>query len=202
MPQHIVTSATEQKRVLRDRLRATPIEDAGKADQRIAAQVSALLSEQPSEKPPEKQMVLAGYWPITGEVDCRPMLAGLADRFTLCLPVVSEKDAPLTFRQWRVDEPLIKGRYGIPIPDEAAARVVPDILLIPMVGFDADGFRLGMGGGFYDRTLAGLAALTIGLCYTARRVARLPREPHDRPLDWIVTEEGAMSCTSTSKSRG
>ena len=140
-----------------------------------------------------EQAVIGAYWPIAGEVDCRPLFETLAPLFGLALPVAMAADKPLLFREWQPDQPLIKGRYDIPVPDDAAAVVTPNILLIPMVGFDRQGYRLGMGGGFYDRTLPGLKALTIGLSYQASQVDDLPHEPHDQPLDWIVTEDGAMS---------
>ncbi len=191
-------SASEQKRVLRERLRAMPIEDAAQADRAIQAHIRGLLAE----KAQTRRLTIGAYWPMSGEVDYRPALLNEQKELTLGLPVVMGNDKPLLYREWQPDQPLTKGRYGIPVPDEAQPLVVPDVLLIPMLGFDRAGYRLGMGGGFYDRTLVTMAALTIGLCYQARMVEALPREAHDQPLDWIVTEEGAMSFASTQKGRG
>jgi 5-formyltetrahydrofolate cyclo-ligase len=106
--------------------------------------------------------------------------------------VVVQPGAPLDFHLWTPDTVMTKGRYGIPVPDNApAAR--PDALLIPCVGFSPEKFRLGYGGGFYDRTLAARPdrPVAIGIGFEACRIA-LDAQAHDLPMDWIVTEAGAV----------
>lgn len=135
------------------------------------------------------------YWPLEGEFDARGAIAiwlALDAAREACLPVVMQRGAPLAFHAWTPDMPMQTGEHRIPVP--ASARdVMPDLVLVPCVGFDEDGYRLGYGGGYYDRTLAGwraagVAPLAIGIAYEACKTAALPREPHDLPLDAIITE--------------
>lgn len=136
------------------------------------------------------------YWPLPGEFDARDTLArwlaGDARR-QAALPVIAVKGHALVFHGWSPDAPMRIGHHRIPEPLDTPA-VLPDLLLVPCVGFDDDGYRLGYGGGYYDRTLAGWPGasrpVTVGIAYDACRIASLPREPHDLPLDAIVTETG------------
>jgi 5-formyltetrahydrofolate cyclo-ligase len=158
------------------------------ADARIAAALSEVLARLAVR-------CLGFYWPIQQEFDARAAvaqwLAAVPGRHA-ALPSVSRPGVPLDFHLWTPDTPMATGHYGIPVPDgtEAAA---PDALLIPCVGFSPDKFRLGYGGGFYDRTLATMAQrpVAIGVSYEACRIA-LPAQPHDIAMDWIVTESGAF----------
>ncbi|WP_250452780.1 5-formyltetrahydrofolate cyclo-ligase [Caballeronia sp. ATUFL_M2_KS44] len=137
------------------------------------------------------------YWPVAGEFDARAVLTewlasnDATDAREAALPVVVQPHAPMVFHAWRADSPMRSGRYRIPVPEEERV-VVPDLLLVPCVGFDADRFRLGYGGGYFDRTLAAwpaaLKPATIGIAYEAGKLGALPRESHDMPLDAIVTE--------------
>ena len=134
------------------------------------------------------------YWPVAAEFDARDALtrwlAEDASR-TAALPVVVERHAPMAFHAWRADAPMKEGRYRIPVPAEEQV-VVPELLLIPCVGFDSDRYRLGYGGGYYDRTLAAWPdakrPTTIGIAFETGKCGALPREAHDMPLDAIVTE--------------
>ena len=111
----------------------------------------------------------------------------------LCVPVVAAAGAPLRFREWTPGCATERGAFGVEVPVEGGWRV-PDVLIVPMVAFDATGTRLGYGGGFYDRTLKGLGqALVVGLATEAQRVPRLPRGPHDVTIPWIVTERGVLA---------
>ncbi|MFM0043118.1 5-formyltetrahydrofolate cyclo-ligase [Paraburkholderia sediminicola] len=134
------------------------------------------------------------YWPLAGEFDARAAiaiwLAAEAQR-EASLPIIKERGVPLEFHAWAPDTPMKIGHHKIAEP--ASGRVVvPDLLFVPCVGFDADGFRLGYGGGYYDRTLAawpgGKKPVTVGIAYEACRTDALQREAHDIPLDLIVTE--------------
>lgn len=138
--------------------------------------------------------VVAFCWPIKHEPDVRAVVerwAVLGAR--AALPVVVAEDAPLAFRLWTAETPLEPDRYGIPTP-VAGDFAQPDTLLLPLNGFDATGYRLGYGGGFFDRTLAALSPrpLAVGVGFEINRLASIRPESHDQRLDWIVTEAGAV----------
>ncbi len=138
---------------------------------------------------------VSGYIPYLSEIDTRPLLIALgAKGLATCVPVVIEDDAPLEFRVWAPGEPTTAGRWGIAVPLDVSPVVDPDILLVPMLAYDASGYRLGYGGGFYDRTLEKLRAMkpvtAIGVAYSAQRVDTVVRGDHDQPLDWVLTEKG------------
>ncbi len=133
------------------------------------------------------------YWPFRGEFDARPVLTPLWERGTrLALPVVVEKAQPLQFREWRPGIPMTKGVWNIPIPAEGDA-VLPDILIAPLVGFDLSGYRLGYGGGFYDRTIAAMPARpwVVGVGFEFSRLETIHPQGHDIPMDVIITEADA-----------
>lgn len=143
--------------------------------------------------PVPKDAVVSGYWPMEGEMDPRLLMADLAARgHALCLPVVQGRGKPLLFRAWRKGDAMVPGSLGIPAPGPEAAVLMPNLLLVPMLAFDREGFRLGHGAGYYDMTLAALRAagpvLAVGIAYTGQEMPRVPREAHDQRLDWLVTE--------------
>ena len=128
------------------------------------------------------------YWPFRGEHDLRPWLARAIERgATGALPVVVEKSAPLELRAYRPGDPLERGIWNIPVPARGDV-VIPDIVIAPLVGYDAAGFRLGYGGGYYDRTLAALPRkpLVIGLGYALGRLATIYPQPHDIAMDLVI----------------
>ena len=143
-----------------------------------------------------KGLVIGGYYPTGSELDPRILMQDLERRgHSLALPVVVGDDQPLMFRQYAIGDALVEGAYGIPVPDEAAPQVVPDVLLVPGVAFDSSLFRLGYGGGFYDRTIVDLLAKrprldTIGLAFADQMVDTLPVESHDVPMAMVLTEAG------------
>lgn len=147
--------------------------------------------------PIPKGAVVSGYWPIGDELDIRPLLAALDRRgHPLCLPVVTGRGQPLVFRAWRPGDALTPAPFGTRVPPEDAPERVPHALLVPLLAFDKAGYRLGYGGGFYDRTLARLrasdpATLAVGVAFAAQEVAAVPHAATDERLDWIVTERGA-----------
>ena len=134
---------------------------------------------------------LSGYWPIRTEPDPRPAMS--AHPGALCLPVVVGPGQPLAFRRWHPGAAMEPGAFGAAIPQDTT-EITPQILIVPLLAFDARGYRLGYGGGFYDRTLQGLRAsgpvVAIGFAYGAQEVDAVPIEPTDQPLDFIVTEAG------------
>jgi 5-formyltetrahydrofolate cyclo-ligase len=137
--------------------------------------------------------VIAGYWRIRDETDCKPILIRLMDNGQkVVLPVVAGEDAPLDLRLWEADAPLYEAGFGTLAPSDLAPRAVPDLILVPLLGFDGKGTRLGYGGGYYDRTIAALEKkpLLVGLAFSAQEFDEIPREAHDVPLDAVITEEG------------
>ncbi len=145
--------------------------------------------------------VIAGYQPIRDEADPRGLMSALGRRgHVLALPVVPAANAALIFRKWNEGEALRPNAYGIAEPLPSAAEIIPDVLLVPLLAFDAVGHRLGYGGGYYDRTLdfirASRPVLAVGIAYAGQEIAQLPREAHDHRLDWIVTEDGARAFTT------
>lgn len=142
--------------------------------------------------------VVAGYWPIRGELDCGPALTrAAAAGARTALAVTLDRAAPLAFRPWRPGEPLGEDVFGIPAPPEEAGRAEPDIVLVPLLAFDEGRHRLGYGAGLYDRTLEALKAArpvrAIGLAFAAQKVDSLPADPYDHRLDLIVTEAGVVA---------
>ena len=139
-------------------------------------------------------VVAAFCWPIKHEPDVRALLAAWARAgVRTALPVVVAEGQPLAFREWTPETPLAPDRYGIPTPT-TGEWLTPDLILLPLNGFDAAGYRLGYGGGYFDRTLAALAPrpLAVGVGFEINRVDSIRPEAHDQRLDWIVTENGAF----------
>jgi 5-formyltetrahydrofolate cyclo-ligase len=140
-----------------------------------------------------QRMTLSGYWPIKGEPDLRPLLARLhATGVTIALPLVETKAAPLVFRHWTPETKMVRGDWNIPVPPPDAPVLVPDIALAPLVGWTAEGYRLGYGGGYFDRTLAALAPrpFTIGIGFDSAHLKTIFPQSHDIPLDAILTDAG------------
>lgn len=159
--------------------------------QGIAAAIARGLDEVLAAHFPDiRGKVVAGYWPIRSEPDLRPWLARLHDRGALlALPEVERRASPLVFRPWRPGALMRRGHWNIPVPN-TADRLVPDLVLAPLVGWDGAGYRLGYGGGYFDRTLAVCQPLAIGTGLQAARLATIYPQPHDIRLAAIVTEAG------------
>jgi 5-formyltetrahydrofolate cyclo-ligase len=186
-------SLIEAKQALRDLARTrrrAAHDDAGPA----AAQALAEAFERQVTVAPGA--VVSGYWPAGSELDIRPLLTRLHARgHTLVLPVVIERDAPLIFRVWRPGDPVVKGN-GAWVPGDGAAERDPDLLLVPLVGFDRHFTRLGQGAGYYDRTLVRLRAdraiTAIGIGYAVQELPSIPTGEYDQPLDAVLTEAGLI----------
>ncbi len=139
--------------------------------------------------------VFSGYWPIKGEPDLRAVMADLhAAGVTVCLPLVEQKASPLVFRHWTPETQMVRGDWNIPVPPPEAAICTPEIALAPLVGWDGNGYRLGYGGGYFDRTLGALAPrpFTIGIGFQSARLATIYPQPHDIILTAILTEIGVQ----------
>ena len=177
---------TERAAMLERRLAASR-EDRARWNEAIAATITQRL-------PQLRQMLVGFYWPFKGEFDARPLArALLKEGARFALPVVVEKAAPLIFREWWPGKTLTPGVWNIPVPAEGEP-VTPEALLVPLVGFDRQGYRLGYGGGFYDRTLAaitdrvGRKPLTVGVGFELSQIATIHPQPFDIPMDLIITE--------------
>lgn len=154
---------------------------------RLAAHVDALEIA--------KGAVVSGFLAMAGEVDPAPLMARLAEQGAqLCVPRVAAKAAPLVFHRWMPETKLVVSSFGVSEPDAATPELVPDVLLVPLLAFDKQGYRLGYGGGFYDRTLAALRAQksirAIGVAYAGQEVENLPHDEFDERLDAVLTEDG------------
>ncbi len=152
--------------------------------ERIDAGLRELIAELPG--------VLGVYWPFRAEFDPRPLIDwAVAAGRGVALPAVVDKKGPLEYRAWRPGDKLVDGVWNIPVPEKRDI-VTPGIVLAPLVGFDRASYRLGYGGGYFDRTLAVLSprALAIGVGFEAQLLETIHPQHFDVPMDWIVTETG------------
>lgn len=171
----------ERERLIQARL-AIPADERTAMSTAIAAQLDAIVGDLSGR-------IVSLYWPFRGEPDLRPWMTSVVARGgTPALPLVVEKAHPLVFRAYRPGDRLEKGVWNIPIPAEGDP-VIPHIVIAPLVGVDPNNYRLGYGGGFFDRTLASLPAkpLVIGVGYEMQRIPTIHAQPHDIPMDRIVT---------------
>ncbi|MGQ3675923.1 5-formyltetrahydrofolate cyclo-ligase [Xanthobacter sp. TB0139] len=172
----------------------------GEAARAEAGQRAAHLACREILRGPARHVAL--FASIRDEIDPRPLAALLrAQGVQLALPVVVGADMPLLFRHWAENDPLTpQGRYAIPTPAPDAPEVSPDVVMVPLAVFDGQGFRIGYGGGFYDRTLAGLRAIgplrAMGYAFACQQTEQVPHEPHDEPMDMMITENGVLPCAS------
>lgn len=154
---------------------------------RIETRLAAFLT-------PLSPRTLSFCAPVRGEFDARPLVSLLIEHgWQAAMPVVDATNAPMNFRAWTPSSAMDSDRHGMPIP-ASGETVVPDVVLLPLVAFDPQGFRLGYGGGYFDRTLAVLVPrpLTIGVGFELARVADIRPQAHDMPLDAVVTEAGIV----------
>jgi len=183
-------SAAFRSRLRRERIAARlalPDEEHARASAVIEHHLENLLAARPPQ-------VIAFCWPLRREFDCRPLVGRLlASGWGAAQPVVTAEAAPMVFRPWTPETPMTTDRHGIPIP-AGDQTVVPDVVLLPLVAFDAHGYRIGYGGGYFDRTLAVLAPrpFAIGVGFELARVTSVRPEPHDVRLDALVTETACV----------
>ncbi|MBU6474622.1 MAG: 5-formyltetrahydrofolate cyclo-ligase [Alphaproteobacteria bacterium] len=186
MTLHLPTKPALRQSFLERRLQMLP-------NERIAA-AEAICAAFLRHVEPVAGAVVAGYWPVKGEVDALPILRALLSREHACaLPHVAGDGAPLLFRRWDENVKMTTGKYGLQEPAAGDEAVMPDVLLVPVLAFDANGYRLGYGGGFYDRTIARLKkqkpVRAIGLAYEMQHYKDgLPRDGNDIRMDAVITE--------------
>ena len=172
----------ERQRLLTLRTRA-PAAERRLWGQRIEARLRSLLDKRTN-------FILGVYWPFQAEFDPRPLIDWLvATGSAVALPAVVDKKGPLEYRAWRPGEELVDGVWGIPAP-KAREIVLPQVVLAPLVGFDRRSYRLGYGGGYFDRTLAALSPrpLAIGVGFEMARIETIYPQAFDIPMDIVVTE--------------
>jgi 5-formyltetrahydrofolate cyclo-ligase len=183
---------------------ANPTDDAKRAmrAERMAARAGqdpkaaghALTALVLRDCPPPQAAVVAGFWPLDGEIDIRPLLVALHTRgHSIVLPVTPKRGLPLSFRVWRPGDQLVAERFGTmrPVGEERS----PDFLLVPLLAFDRHGGRLGYGAGYYDRTLPLLAPrFALGCAFAGQEVPEVPMGPRDIRLDAVATERELMRC--------
>ncbi|MCW5737128.1 MAG: 5-formyltetrahydrofolate cyclo-ligase [Enhydrobacter sp.] len=150
------------------------------------------------ERPVKAPAVVSGFWPMAEELDIRPLMIELVNQgCQVALPVVVAKREPLIFRAWRPDDPLEAGVFGTLHPAPSRRTVEPDALIVPLLACDEEGWRLGYGGGFYDRTLERLRArkdiTAIGVGFDGQLVPAVPHGPDDQRLDWLLTDKRACA---------
>ncbi len=178
----------ERARLIKDRM-AIPAESRHQYDKRIQQKLLETIRH-------AKGQTVSLYWPFRGEPNLNPTFKRLQEQGAQCaLPVVLEQDKPLVFRSWSAGEPLEPGVLNIPIPKEGAAMVEPDIIIAPVIGFDKSCYRLGYGGGFYDRTLSALSKKprAIGVGYSIAQISTIKPQWYDVPLDVVISEEGLIT---------
>ncbi|MCY0096033.1 5-formyltetrahydrofolate cyclo-ligase [Hoeflea ulvae] len=161
------------------------LEDRRQMAARISAQLTDILGEVAGRS-------IAVYWPILGELNLHPWMVEASERGAqICLPVVVEKNQPVEFHRWSPDSAMVKGIWNIPVPADAEP-VVPDVVIVPLLGVDEHGYRLGNGGGYYDRTLARLPdeLLTIGVGHSFARMKTIFPMPWDIPMKMVVLGDG------------
>jgi 5-formyltetrahydrofolate cyclo-ligase len=182
-------SISELKSVVRKdalmRRDALPAPERAKAAEAIAARAFPLAIE-PGQ-------IVSGFSPLKTEINPIPLMRKLADAGAqLALPVVAGKGKPLVMRAWRFGEPLDSGVWGIREPKAGAPEIAPDILLVPLLAFDRQGYRIGYGAGYYDMTIGKLRAMkpvvAVGIAYAAQEIASVPVTPRDARLDLVLTE--------------
>lgn len=181
-----------------ERIRLADVRDAlgqgGRAQ--VSDRIGQHLEDVLAARGAGRETVLSGYWPIKGEPDLRPLLTALHGKgIIIALPVVETRAAPLAFRRWTPQTKMVRGDWNIPVPPPDADVLTPDIALAPCLGWDSGCFRLGWGGGYFDRTLATLAPrpVTIGVALRAAKLPTIYPQPHDIPLDLILTEDGVAA---------
>lgn len=162
------------------------------ASEAVATHDFARCKLQPSQ-------AVSAFLAIGEEIDPLPLMRRLwAAGHAVGLPVMVGKDRPLVFRRWREGAPLDEVKWGIREPTADAPIIVPDVMLVPLLAFDARGYRIGYGGGFYDRSIAEIRAvkpvITIGLAYDELEVDAVPHDAYDQRLDWVLTPSGFRDC--------
>ena len=198
--QALKAAARQQARVRRQAVPASVRTGAGAkaAEHFLAAIPLPTGSPNSPDTPGSSGLAVSVYWPLADEFDSRPLLHTLIKAgHRVALPVVIGAGQTLCFRIWQPGDALAKSSFGVLEPLPGAGAVTPEVVVTPFLAYNGQGFRLGYGGGYYDRTLRILrhsvpGLLAVGLGYAAQATAALPYDDNDEPLDWLVNERGAQ----------
>jgi len=177
----------ERERLIAARL-AVPAEERRRVAGEIASELDRLIEPGPG-------ITVSLYWPFRGELDLRDWMRAARRRGArMALPIVEAKGRPLAFREWTPEGRMERGVWNILVPADGAL-LTPDVTIVPLVGFDPGCYRLGYGGGFFDRTLAALSPrpMVIGVGYPVTAIRTIHPQPHDIPMDVIVTGSGRVT---------
>lgn len=193
------SAITREKAALRARMRAWRDGLRGPAKVRAAEAIAERGATLVLELRGSAQAAVSGFASLPEELNVWPLLRRLHGAgVPLALPLVEGKRKPLVFRAWTPGDAMDRGVWGIPQPKADRPVLEPDLLLVPLLAFDRTGRRLGYGGGFYDRTLAGLRArkpiVAVGLAYDEQRIDAVPHLDYDQRVDWVLTPSGPIRC--------
>lgn len=188
-------SFDNDKRILRGAMLAWR---GGLSEEERRAAAMGLVEIWRYEQPVEPPAIVSGFWPMAEELDIRPLMIELINQgCQIALPVVVAKKQPLVFRAWRPGDPLEAGAFGTLQPTVRRATVEPEVLIVPLLAVDEEGWRLGYGGGFYDRTLEALRArkrvIAVGVGFNEQIVPEVPHDLNDQRLDWLLTDKRACA---------
>jgi len=181
---------TSARTIAKLRRRSIPAQDREGAGIKVAASFLQNITLQ-------QHSVISAYWPLPTELDCRPLVNALFNEgYRLALPAVIVKKQSMCFRCWKPGDSLAKSDLGVLEPLPIAKEITPNVVIAPFLAINSQGFRLGYGGGYYDRALRALRKtapdlLAVGLGYSVQEVATLPYDENDEPMDWLVTEQGS-----------
>jgi len=189
-----ITQITTAKKIIRQQAlqrRRDHVRAIGPAGERTAAEMALKLFSE--HVPLGKSDVVSAYWPLAGEFDCRPFMHFFHTYgCRIALPVVMGNALPLEFRQWQPGLEMQIDKFDVKIPPANCSIMMPTIVLVPLLAFDAAGYRLGYGGGYYDRSLEKLRqhgpVTAIGLAYEVQMLDKVPIDAYDQVLDWLVTD--------------
>jgi 5-formyltetrahydrofolate cyclo-ligase len=189
---------TDEKAILRQSALAR--RDALPAAERTAA--AEAIATRPFPVPVSPGAIVAGFFPIRGEINPLPLMRRLAAAGAkLALPVVAVRGKPLVLRAYALGDPLVSGQWGIREPAPEAPEVVPDVMLVPLAAFDRTGHRIGYGAGYYDMTIARARSLkpvtAVGIAFAAQEIDRVPTTPRDARLDLVLTEREVIYCRTS-----
>ncbi len=188
MTTQLVDIGSEKARIRKAALTARKMSKTQSANIAACGHLTNLIGSEP------KKSIVAGYMPIQTEIDPRASMQALhSDGYRICVPVIQGHAKPLLFREWTPHSAMIEGDFGALIP-RGGDYLTPDVAIIPLVGFDYAGARLGYGGGFYDRTLGAISKtgkiLKIGFAFAGQEVDEIPTDEFDQKVDMVVTENG------------
>jgi 5-formyltetrahydrofolate cyclo-ligase len=190
-PASLVDEKSELRRTAFERRRELAAREApAEAGRKIAERVLATIAIPAGT-------AVSAYWPMGDELDPRPLIEQLhAAGCSIGLPIILAKGQPLSFRRWTPETRFVAGGFKTQVPEPGCPEIVPSLLIVPLLAFDRRGYRLGYGGGFYDRTLAKLRALgpvtAVGFAYSGQEVDAVPCAEYDQPLDWLATERSVV----------